>query len=195
MAAHSDLALLPLQQNGYTRHMFPMKFFEYLSAGLPVVGTAIPALKSHSDVAWLCEPDAVAFASAIDRALKGQGPSLSKRLARAHSHTYSARTKSMLNTLLRLGVVDEAQKHNQKVFNVYLSGLNRTKASLISPLMKVVSCTADYLVTLGCQQSVIRQLNFFESRGWLPPDLQSRLACLYVRNGAYSQALALLEQL
>jgi glycosyltransferase involved in cell wall biosynthesis len=95
-AAYSDLALLPLQQNGYTRHMFPMKFFEYLAAGLPVVGTAIPALKIHSDVAWLCEPDPVAFSSAIDRALQGQGPALNERLARAQAHTYATRTKSML---------------------------------------------------------------------------------------------------
>ena len=73
-AAHADLALLPLQHNGYTRHMFPMKFFEYLAAGLPVVGTAIPALKSHGDVAWLCDPNPEAFAAAIDQALQGHGP-------------------------------------------------------------------------------------------------------------------------
>ena len=73
--AHADLALLPLQVNGYTRHMFPMKFFEYLSSGLPVVATEIPSLKVHGDVAWLCPPDVEAFEHAIQAALAGEGPS------------------------------------------------------------------------------------------------------------------------
>jgi glycosyltransferase involved in cell wall biosynthesis len=34
-----DAAMLPAAQNAYTRAMFPMKFFEYLAAGCPVVGS------------------------------------------------------------------------------------------------------------------------------------------------------------
>ena len=45
--AHADVALLPLQENTYTQHMFPMKFFEYLAAGRPVVATRIPALRPY----------------------------------------------------------------------------------------------------------------------------------------------------
>jgi glycosyltransferase involved in cell wall biosynthesis len=39
-----DVALLPQAINDYTRAMFPMKFFEYLAAGRPVVATQLPAL-------------------------------------------------------------------------------------------------------------------------------------------------------
>jgi glycosyltransferase involved in cell wall biosynthesis len=39
-----DVALLPQLINKYTRAMFPMKFFEYLAAGRPVVSTPLPAL-------------------------------------------------------------------------------------------------------------------------------------------------------
>jgi glycosyltransferase involved in cell wall biosynthesis len=39
-----DVALLPQQINDYTRAMFPMKFFEYLAAGCPVIATPLPAL-------------------------------------------------------------------------------------------------------------------------------------------------------
>ena len=39
-----DVALLPQLINDYTNNMFPMKFFEYLSAGRPVVATPLPAL-------------------------------------------------------------------------------------------------------------------------------------------------------
>ena len=104
-AAHADVALLPLRLNGYTRNMFPMKFFEYLSAGLPVVATAIPALAEHGDVAWLCEPQVEAFEQAIQAALAGGGPSLDQRLNRARTQTYQVRTAAMLDVLKERGLL------------------------------------------------------------------------------------------
>ncbi len=194
-AAHSDLALLPLQQNGYTRHMFPMKFFEYLAAGLPVVATAIPALRSHSNVAWLCEPDAVAFASAIDRALEGQGPSLSERLASAQAHTYVTRTNSMLDLLRRVGMIAEAEQGNPQRSRFHRSRWDRTKAWMVSPVVKWVGWMADRLVSVGCRKTVTRLFCSGQSRGWLPPDLQSRLVFLLVQSASYQEALSVLEQL
>lgn len=49
-----DAALLPCPLNDYTRSMFPMKFFEYLAAGVPVVATDLPALYEYRDLAQLC---------------------------------------------------------------------------------------------------------------------------------------------
>lgn len=43
-----DVALLPQRINDYTRAMFPMKYFEYLAAGRPVVATPLPALAEFS---------------------------------------------------------------------------------------------------------------------------------------------------
>ena len=45
----SDIGILPCVLNTYTRAMFPMKFFEYLAAGLPVVSTRLPSLEGFSD--------------------------------------------------------------------------------------------------------------------------------------------------
>ncbi len=105
--AHADVALLPLQINDYTRHMYPMKFFEYLAAGCPVVATAIPALEDQADVAMLCPPDPLAFEAAIHCALAQHGPDLDQRLERAGQHTYRTRTVAMLDCLDHHGLMPE----------------------------------------------------------------------------------------
>ncbi len=94
-----DCGWLPLQNNPYTQAMFPMKFFEYLGAGLPVVATSIDALKQFSSAAVLCSGDPQSFDEGLQRCLAGQGPSLSERLALAAEHTYTSRTRRMLSTL------------------------------------------------------------------------------------------------
>ncbi|MGP9813727.1 glycosyltransferase [Rhodopseudomonas sp. NSM] len=46
----ADVALLPQLINDYSRSMFPMKFFEYLAAGRPVIATALPALRDFAAI-------------------------------------------------------------------------------------------------------------------------------------------------
>jgi glycosyltransferase involved in cell wall biosynthesis len=93
-----DAAILPCALNSYTRGMFPMKFFEYLAAGCPVVSTALPALRGFAHVACLAESTSE-FVAGLERALRGQGPSLSARLAVAREHTYERRTARMMQLL------------------------------------------------------------------------------------------------
>ncbi|MBL9123048.1 MAG: glycosyltransferase, partial [Planctomycetaceae bacterium] len=70
-----DAATSPSRRNAYTDSMFPMKFFEYLSAGRRVVATRIPALEEFADVAELIETPGE-FAAALDRIAAGAGPDL-----------------------------------------------------------------------------------------------------------------------
>jgi len=48
-----DVCLLPNRINKYTEHMFPLKFFEYLSSGKPVVSTYLKALEEFKDYFYL----------------------------------------------------------------------------------------------------------------------------------------------
>lgn len=103
--SHADVALLPLLMNAYTKNMFPMKFFEYLAAGIPVVASAIPSLMPFSNAALLVEPYEDDLEKAIKLALSGHGPSQPERLSLAYRHTYIQRTKSMLNIMEDCGLI------------------------------------------------------------------------------------------
>ena len=94
-----DIGLLPLRHNDYTRSMFPMKFFEYLAAGLPVVSTDIDALQGFAHLACLVPPKYDSFDSAICEVLAGGGPSKAQRLAGVAGQTYLARSQAMLKRL------------------------------------------------------------------------------------------------
>lgn len=93
-----DVALLPNNVNEYTDSMFPMKFFEYLAAGKPVVSVNLKALKEFSDVASIVD-STDEFISAIAGALTDDHQALDKRLATAKKYTYEARTKRMLTII------------------------------------------------------------------------------------------------
>jgi glycosyltransferase involved in cell wall biosynthesis len=90
-----DVAIIPSLINEYTVSMFPMKFFEYLAAGKPVVATRLPALAEFAEYVHTAD-DAPAFEAAIEQALAGLGPPLGARLRLAEQHTYEARTTKMM---------------------------------------------------------------------------------------------------
>ena len=48
--ASFDVGMLPYHMNLETRHISPLKLYEYLAAGLPVVSTPIPATRPFSEL-------------------------------------------------------------------------------------------------------------------------------------------------
>jgi glycosyltransferase involved in cell wall biosynthesis len=50
-----DVALIPYKLNELTRNIFPLKLYEYLAAGLPVVAGALPELRRFPDRVTLAE--------------------------------------------------------------------------------------------------------------------------------------------
>jgi glycosyltransferase involved in cell wall biosynthesis len=90
-----QVGLLPTLLNDYTRSMFPMKFFEYLAAGLPVVSTPLAFTEQMSDGLEI-GGDAAGFEAAIERQLaRGR---LTQEEARLYvgENTWDARTAKML---------------------------------------------------------------------------------------------------
>lgn len=91
---HCDMAVLPIPHNDYTDAMFPMKFFEFLAAGLPVVGTRLPALENFTDLYFPCDGDDE-FAHAMDGVLGGQRHDAAAIDAACRRHSWDARFARM----------------------------------------------------------------------------------------------------
>jgi glycosyltransferase involved in cell wall biosynthesis len=64
-----DVALIPHKVNELTRNMNPIKLREYLSAGLPIVSTALPEMRNYPDDCILAE-SYLEFESGVEKMLK-----------------------------------------------------------------------------------------------------------------------------
>jgi glycosyltransferase involved in cell wall biosynthesis len=86
--------LIPYARNELTESIFPMKVYEYLAAGLPVVATPLPALAGVADVA--VAEDAPGLAALLDEALAGDTqPMRAERSRRAASHSWDHRLQEI----------------------------------------------------------------------------------------------------
>jgi len=91
---HCDIAVLPATRNDYTAAMFPMKFFEYLASGLPVVSTRLPALEDFEDLYFPAD-SAEEFVLHIERMLAGERKDADAIEATCRFHTWEARFARM----------------------------------------------------------------------------------------------------
>jgi glycosyltransferase involved in cell wall biosynthesis len=101
--AAMDVGLIPFKQSAVTYHADPIKAYEYLAAGLPVVATDMPALRRLTHVVRLADsPDT--FGAQIGAALaEGRDHARADRQAEAARHTWSKRFDD-LERLLRTQV-------------------------------------------------------------------------------------------
>ena len=97
----ADAGLIPYARNELTRSIFPMKVYEYLAAGLPVLATPLPALEGIADVATAA--DARGLAELLDAALAGESPRLrSERSERAAAHSWDQRLQEIATAIAAL---------------------------------------------------------------------------------------------
>jgi glycosyltransferase involved in cell wall biosynthesis len=94
----ADVAIVPYAINDLTSSIFPMKIYEYLSAGLDVVSTPLPALAGVAGVRMAAGVDE--FETALASALAEDTPDLrTQRSELAWGHSWATRLEEIAKWL------------------------------------------------------------------------------------------------
>ncbi len=94
------VGLIPYRTSQLTQSIFPMKVYEYLAAGLPVVATGLPALADVADVKLVDGLDATL--EAIEQALSEDGDARRReRSSAASEHSWDTRLSEIASALER----------------------------------------------------------------------------------------------
>ena len=93
--AACQVCLMPYKINEWTRHIDPLKMYEYLAAGKPVVSTDIPSARSFAPPVRIAH-DTAEFVSAIEATLKETGSAQQKaRRQLAAQHDWDLRVAAI----------------------------------------------------------------------------------------------------
>ncbi|MEV5071095.1 glycosyltransferase [Microbacterium sp. LMI12-1-1.1] len=94
-----DLALVAHRRTPLTEAMSPLKLYEYLAAGLPVLSIDLPPVRDISDRVWLT-PAVSDFVDVVDAALQAGPAEDSARTAFIEANSWTARHERII-TLAR----------------------------------------------------------------------------------------------
>lgn len=89
-----DVAVIPYRINDYTRTVFPIKFFEFMATGKPVVISNLPALEEFYDAALVAR-DADELVQRCEQALADPDSGRERRMALADEHSWPARVRRL----------------------------------------------------------------------------------------------------
>jgi glycosyltransferase involved in cell wall biosynthesis len=96
-----DVGLIPYVSNAYTRSCFPLKLYEYLAAGKPVVASGLPELaEMEPDVVLADRP--ASFVEAVEEALsRNSEADRVRRRELASRNSWEAKTERLLGLVGR----------------------------------------------------------------------------------------------
>jgi len=93
-----DVGVIPSLLNEYTKSMFPMKYFEYLAGGVPVVSTPLEFTKTYNDGLLVAENPS-GFEVAIEAQIKRGRLSKSESEKMVAENTWEGRQRKMMHII------------------------------------------------------------------------------------------------
>jgi GT2 family glycosyltransferase/glycosyltransferase involved in cell wall biosynthesis len=93
---HFDVCIIPFKINPITEATDPVKLYEYLSGGKPIVAVRLPELKPYRDYVYLAD-EPTDFAAQLDAALTNDSPmKIQQRKMLAQQHTWRDRYQTII---------------------------------------------------------------------------------------------------
>jgi glycosyltransferase involved in cell wall biosynthesis len=89
-----DVCMIPYVLNDYTHHIFPLKLYEYMAAGKPIVATDMEEMRPYAGEEMTVVTTHDAFLTAIDDAIAQDSPErAAARQATAQGESWSDRVE------------------------------------------------------------------------------------------------------
>jgi glycosyltransferase involved in cell wall biosynthesis len=96
----ADVTVIPYRINRYTESVFPIKFFEFMATGKPVVISPLPSCSDYFDSVLVADTES-AFISSLDEALTMGDNGRDQRVALAEANSWPKRIGSILSQINR----------------------------------------------------------------------------------------------
>ena len=94
-----DVCIIPFKQNRITESANPIKLWEYMASGKPIVSTPIPEVKKFSDIVYIGETKEK-FLFKLEEALREDSNNLAKRrIAVARRNDWNHRVEKLLKII------------------------------------------------------------------------------------------------
>jgi glycosyltransferase involved in cell wall biosynthesis len=109
-----DVCLIPHEIGALTNSMDPIKLYDYMAPGKPIVSTPVAGVDRFEDVVYIAN-GAEGFAAAVEQALSENGAQRARRQEYARQHTWETRAAQMWTVFqdrLREVCSDQGQCHH-----------------------------------------------------------------------------------
>jgi glycosyltransferase involved in cell wall biosynthesis len=93
-----DVCIIPFVLNDLIRNTNPVKFYEYISSGKPVVSVRLPELEVYSDICYLADTKEE-FSNCIKKSLEEESILKEKRMKVARENSWDERVEEILKLI------------------------------------------------------------------------------------------------
>ena len=136
LAQGFDVCIIPFLVNDLTLHTNPVKLYEYLAAGKPVVGTAMPEIMIGEGLVYVGKDHGDFIAKLADAMASRNDPAfVQRRVAYAMQQTWSDRVDRLEHALAQLGRRENLCGDQRRIMKIACIVGTRPEAIKMAPVI------------------------------------------------------------